>query len=547
MSIDFTSIKNFVQNNQVVSKGKQDKPVLKLQNGVLSVVLLKNTTLFERTKAWFGYGPLSLANIAEFISTNAHEIKWNTTLSGQEKKDFFTKLHDCTLSYNDRHTRKIDKVAMNNLFKVDLNTVHSLDASKAFFHTDATYKTDGAGIDDVAYADSTRGFGYVADGTGHNNSMMATVLNRVFANFNETYQSAYDSAALDSPEKSKNFVKDQLTFLGNAIHNEEEAVQNDPKKPGMTHMNDGTLKPAFAFAQIVKIGDKSSLISVNYSDTMLLIKKADGSFDTSLAKPKTDYGLGERHRNVEKMITETALQPGDVVYGFSDGIGEFLTMQECQQIISKNSDPAMLLSELKAKIIENGKSFVQDPNDRERQKPTVSANSHKTTKFHDPEDRHFHDDISMFSLSVSGTPNPNYLEIPKDLQKNALQALFKEIQVKEEVNSKEPLDVINQYLASLEKKETAAGTDKGGHTVFREFVTLPFEMQTNIAILLAAKALESKQGIEPAKTVVRNQFFAKPGNTGAEYFNPAFKLISSKDVNFILSEAYKLLNNQRSL
>jgi serine/threonine protein phosphatase PrpC len=256
-------------------------------------------------------------------------------------------------------------------------------------------------IDDFSYANGQLGFGYVADGTGHNNPMMATVLKRVFNEFNEQYELAHTNATFKSLEDYREFVEDQLMVLGNAIHTEPEpVVPEEPRRPGMTRMNEPTLKPAFSFAQIARLGDKRVLISAQYSDTMLLIKKADGSFDTTLASKIVDYGLGERNRKIEKVIRDTEVGPGDVIYGFSDGFGEFLTMKECQEIISANRDPGSIFTELKNKIIENGKNFVQGENTRQREKQVPSANGQKFTKFHLPHDKNFHDDISMFSLFV---------------------------------------------------------------------------------------------------------------------------------------------------
>ena len=183
--------------------------------------------------------------------------------------------------------------------------------------------------------------------------------------------------------------------MGELIHTEPEQVLD---KPDMTHMYDGTLKPAFSFAQIAQVGDQRFLFASQCSDTMLLIKKSDRTFDTSLAVRRPDFGLGDMIGKSQRRIptTRTPINAGDVVYGFSDGIGEFLTMEECQVIILKNEDPSLLLSELKAKIIEKGDGVSGNQSVR-----GANGANGRSLKFHNWDNRGLHDDISMFSLSVN--------------------------------------------------------------------------------------------------------------------------------------------------
>lgn len=273
-----------------------------------------------------------------------------------------------------------------------------------FSGTGATYETDGLGIDDVAYANPKIKFGYVADGTGHNNPLMAKILNRIFKKFNEDYEAAIEQPEndLSDTEAWKSFVQKQLTTLGQAIHGEPEAVDElDPARP-LTHMSDGTLKPAFSFAQVIKSNGKRELISAQFSDTILLIKKADGTFDTSLATRRDDYGIGDPFRKLTKkgVVQVTEVEKGDIVFGFTDGIGEFLSMDELTTIINANQNVSTLLKELKEDIIQKGQTIPsEDPHRRQRKGP--SANQMGTIKLHDPVDPHNHDDISFFMLQVT--------------------------------------------------------------------------------------------------------------------------------------------------
>lgn len=310
--------------------------------------------------------------------------------------DLNNRISTASLSALNNFAAELDVKALSEILKTE-----SDEANLAFYEKGATYETNGEGIIDFSYANFERGFAYVTDGTGHNNPMMAKVLNRIFSEFNRNYEEAHKNAALESTEDYKGFVAEQLKNLGTLIHTEPEAVATlDPQRP-LTHMNEPTLKPAFSFVQVACIGEKRYLISLQMSDTTLLIKKADGSFDTSLSKEELPFGLGEKGLNITKSIKITEVAIGDVVYGFSDGIGEFLTMKECQDIISDNKTPITLLNELKDKVVEKGENYVKSDDDpKPREKSGLSANSQKRIKFHKPDDAHFYDDISIFRLLI---------------------------------------------------------------------------------------------------------------------------------------------------
>jgi hypothetical protein len=392
--INFNQIKNFIQvpsqsNSETATNSKS---VLRVKNNVLSIVPLKETTFFERIQAWFGFGPLSLSNISDFLSRNIGQIQRTPELTGTEKQNFFDKIHVLADTYNKHHTIcKIKPLALDKI----------LGASTVFYHKDATYNTEGIKdkvIDDVSYADAKRGFGYVVDGTGHNNETMATVLDKIFTSFNKLYTSAYDEIEFNTSEEYQHFIQGQIQNLGLSIHNEPEPVLDDPRKPGMTHMDDDTLKPAFSFAQLGKIGNQNILFSCQYSDTMILIKKANGNFDETLAKgvngkARDDFGIGTQNQRPSPVIA-TTVEPGDIVYGFSDGIGEFLTLEECKECLSANIDPGTLLDELKEKIL--SRSGQTQPSFDQR----IKAANGKTLKYHDWDDKGLHDDISLFGLVV---------------------------------------------------------------------------------------------------------------------------------------------------
>lgn len=284
-----------------------------------------------------------------------------------------------------------------------LNKINNFPAKQAHFAKDATYETDGSGIVDFSYANLTSGFGYVADGTGHNNPLMAPVIGRIFNDFNAKYQKALKKEKPVKDTEWKAFIKQQLTQLGQTIHKEPQPVLNDPKKPSMTHLSDNTLKPAFSFAQIANCGGQRKLFYAQFSDTILLIRKSNGEFDISLAQKKPeDYGLGDnstpKRRNIQ--VGSIDLNEEDEVFGFSDGIGEFLEIEQLEQVINNNQDRTQLLTEIKERIIEEGNKGIVDEHGRKEMKG-VSANGMGVIKFHDPNNSKNYDDISLFMLQAN--------------------------------------------------------------------------------------------------------------------------------------------------
>ncbi|MBA3237201.1 MAG: hypothetical protein H0T62_02480 [Parachlamydiaceae bacterium] len=89
---------NFDQNQaQLFIAGPQqieNKVVLKVDEYGLRFVRLTDTSFFEVVQAWFGYGPLSLTNIVDFISKNAEAVNEALEDSQVSKKAFLTKIRD---------------------------------------------------------------------------------------------------------------------------------------------------------------------------------------------------------------------------------------------------------------------------------------------------------------------------------------------------------------------------------------------------------------------------------------------------------------------
>jgi hypothetical protein len=206
---------------------------------------------------------------------------------------------------------------------------------------------------DFSYADDARGFGYIASGT-------APVLEDIFAKFNEQYEFWFDNGRHLTVDTE--FVASQLLELGHEIHFGPIAALRARES-----------KPAFGFAQVACVGkDARLLASFQFGNTMLLIQKKDGSWDTSLAASKANYGIGECStrefhcsgndtkeilENIQQAGSVTPVGVGDIIYGFSSGVSTSLPMDELQQIITATYkryglDTERLLEALKTKILQ---------------------------------------------------------------------------------------------------------------------------------------------------------------------------------------------------
>lgn len=359
-----------------------EKYVIQLENNSLRVVKLKETSIWQRVAAWFGFGNLNLKNIENVIAKNENLINLNEP----DQKIFYKKFSKKCDSFNKRHFfSKINKNALRILAK------KSALCSMANFETDTTYQPGLVnGNVDFCYANAKLGFGYVLDGSGHNNSLMQPVLEKLLNSFNQSYELALKEQSFEDLNSAQQFVQAQFESLAQKMQEDKSIVSSNYSFT----LSDPSMQPAISFVQIVVIDHKFYVLSFDLGDTALIIKKADDSFDHSLNIKKGNIGLGSG--KIEIKIAP--IQSGDTIYGFSDGIGEFLTLEEIEEIILNN--PSDLIGKFKKTIIEKGKMFRGQVDYREEK--LLTGNQKSTIKYHtfNSEMPAYHDDIGLFSLAV---------------------------------------------------------------------------------------------------------------------------------------------------
>jgi hypothetical protein len=385
INFDTTHIENFLNDSS-------QKYVVTLNENSLRLVPLRQTSIFHRIAAWFGCGPLNLNNIANFISHYNEEINQKLTPANQIL--FYQKLIGKCLHYNSNYIHAFSYVPNSVLSAFEK---HVPMCSDAFFSKETTYHSREDGLDgnvDFSYSNRRLGFGYVVDGAGHNNPYMQPVLQELLRKFTQSYEQALESRKFKTIESAQQFLTDQLGQLARTLTSDSRPIHKNSHT-----FEDLSYHPAISFAQTIRIGSSYYLLSVELADTMIVIKKANGTFDTSLATSRPDFGLGSGTINVHI----TPISPGDTIIGFSDGIGEYLTLEECTEIIS-SSMPSNLLENFKDKIIDKGKEFTKRVSDTSmrREEDIQSANQSRYIKYHtfDVASPRYHDDISLFALTV---------------------------------------------------------------------------------------------------------------------------------------------------
>lgn len=94
----------------------EGKVVLRVDEQGMRFIPLSQTSIFEIVQSWFGYGPLSLTNIVDFISNNAGAVIDELERSDISREDFFGRIRECSISHNGSClSRKIDTIGLDTL------------------------------------------------------------------------------------------------------------------------------------------------------------------------------------------------------------------------------------------------------------------------------------------------------------------------------------------------------------------------------------------------------------------------------------------------
>lgn len=171
--------------------------------------------------------------------------------------------------------------------------------------------------------------------------------------------------------------------------------------------------PAALFAQVFTTPVGTFLYTSQYADCCYLVIKPDGQYEWT-KENNNSLGMVSAGKSYERTALENMipLELGSIVFGFSDGIGEFLTKEEIQTILSNhlNDGADVVQSKIKEAIAAHPKIDYEDKEDVSRQR---ASNPKRDCKKFDPAgvDVMCVDDISFFILK---TDKPTTLGSPKN-------------------------------------------------------------------------------------------------------------------------------------
>ncbi len=359
LNFDTTNVDKLWMNATTSADEKQKKYVLHLSHGRLSCIPLSETKCIDRALARIGFGSLNLKKIA--LEIQKHGDKVSAAL-GNNKEHFYKQLYVKCHQYNDNGSMLRSLIStISSPIVVAISLKFNM-CSSATAQKDTTYGGKDEANCDISYADQERSMAFVLDGAGHNNSEMKKVLKTHADEFIKNYNQL-DIKICKSMKDAEFLIAAELKKFAKSLASDTTAVTSKYGDDASALSSNPGLLPAFSFTQAVHIDGKQLLLSMQSADTAILIKKADGSFIDSLSNRKGDLnGFGSPECNYK--ITATALDKGDTIVIYSDGVGEFLTMDQFKEIITTVNDPEKYLEECKKKILdisaESNRKFVNE-------------------------------------------------------------------------------------------------------------------------------------------------------------------------------------------
>jgi hypothetical protein len=349
------------------TKNRAQMPILKLvkENGnlTLKILTLEDTLLLERIKAWFGFGPLSLGNIANHISA-----------TNSQNKELTNFIYRKACHYNKTHFfNKISKTTLKTLSKdrIEFGAVTS---------------------DNLNFSYALSRTGYVYDGIFHNNPEPDLSDTKVVDKFNMFL----GQKMLEVRFKTLQGVDAWFASLKKLLFSEIVLKKKDKHSYDATPV-ENYLKErhtSLSFARVIEINGKQKLFTAQAGNSIIIIRSSTGKYKLINKQDAAGFGVSMEHTSLHQ------IEPGDEIFGMTDGIAEFLTIEEIQKEIDKNVYRNELVKNLKRKI----ESFDEtDPTQITGRKKLPCANAVKekdTLKIHDPNSPNGHNDIALFYFTV---------------------------------------------------------------------------------------------------------------------------------------------------
>lgn len=197
-----------------------------------------------------------------------------------------------------------------------------------------TYYAKKNGNNDFPYIESKHAIGIIIDGVGHNNPQSRSILGQAVLKWISA-SIVQLQERLTTVEQGKKFLVKALELFQESLKASSDQELNDR---GDTFLN-SQAHPAMSCALIINENGNKKLLYVHFADTMLVIKRANGTIDI-LKSPRKNLGIGPGmlERISPQMIETLSVSMGDQIYGFSDGIGEYFSEEGFKEALESVSD-----------------------------------------------------------------------------------------------------------------------------------------------------------------------------------------------------------------
>lgn len=284
--------------------------------------------------------------------------------------------------------------------------ISDLSPPRAFHATaevEATYEGENRFIIDLAYSNPETGTLMVLDGASHNDKRKLPHLDMTRSMLN-SLTDKIKTTKFESIEEIKDLIREEFTDLSNRLSNH---AHNELKGNGDC--------PVFIFGQIVEIEGKKNLIVRQTSDCCMLVRKKSGECQwfSSFNPENQELGLGSIKADGTVCRgwyrDDIAVDSGDEVILFSDGLGEFMTREEFLSLCSDATiSPGERLAACKEIIQQHQEKElpVEDPRggglSKERLRMSEQAASERDLRGFDGEIR------GKYLCKIHSAKNPTY-------------------------------------------------------------------------------------------------------------------------------------------
>lgn len=364
-SLENTLNRYYQVSTAAKNKDKLERPILVTRtiNGENQVHIVQNRSklsLWKRVQAYFGLGEASLKSVANIL----REKKWDNRSEALNH----------SLNYIDSKISNLNKTSLIQRIRqiIPLKLVAVLDYD---FGVSTTYHPEGSnseqdenGILDFVHVFPEIGSAYIADGTGHGKVDKHNLLEQIWNEFNKKFVSEYKNTVINDLSQVKSFLKNSLLQLSDSF----EKV--------------GTAS-TFSLAMIIEFEGKKYVVSAHAGDSALIHVNRKGlitHITPSDAKhPANKIELSTLNARSPIFIDICAVQPGDKIFGLTDGILDFLPTKILNSILN-NYSPSSAIN-----LLDQLKQSIENPNSK-----------NNSPKQFDSKNKNGSDDISAFILVV---------------------------------------------------------------------------------------------------------------------------------------------------